>query len=87
MSDVLYNRTKQFFISVPKNFDIEKDINILKESVKKSLKYLYSISFNKYYLKSFNYEFKKYYKVSDIVEVNLVNNNDNNKYTFNVCLK
>ena len=87
MSDVLYNRVKAFFVEVPDDFDIEKDIQKIQDSVKKSLSYLYNMLLDRYYLKTFKYEIKKYYKVSNIVEVNLVDNDNINNNTFCVNIK
>lgn len=74
-TDILYNRVKSFSIPVPKNFNIKKDIHILKESVEESLKYLNETLLDKYYLKQFKYKVEKYYPISNIVVVILIDDN------------
>ena len=88
-SDILYNRVKSFSISVPKNFNIEKDIHILQESVEESLKYLFETLLDKYYLKTFKYKIDKYYKESNIVVVVLIDENviEKNAFIVNKCKK
>ena len=81
-TDILYNRVKSFSIPVPKNFNIKTDMHILKESVEESLKYLNETLLDKYYLKQFKYKVEKYYPISNIVIVILIDDNVIEKNSF-----
>lgn len=85
-TDILNNRVYQFSIIVPDNFDIKLHKNILIKSVQKSLNYLYTMLFDKFYLKQFVYEISEYYPISNMVLVKRVEffNNDKTQFVVNI---
>ena len=84
-TDILNNRVYQFSVNVPDDFDFNKHKNILISSVQNSLKYLYDMLFDNFYLRDFIYEVSEYYPISNIVIVKRINNfTDNNCFKINI---